>query len=97
MALARLATAKKALATLQAELEAYGACDPVKVEEKRRAVMLAREAALRHTGQVPDSPSRLSYFSLRIFFPALSYGKLIDCPDESRQLHNSDGTLHSTA
>jgi hypothetical protein len=50
MALARLATAKKSLATLQAELEAYGACDPVKVEEKRRAVMLAREAALRHTG-----------------------------------------------
>ena len=35
---------------LQAELEAYGACDPVKVDEKRRAVMLAREAALRHTG-----------------------------------------------
>ena len=37
---------------LQAELEAYGACDPVKVEEKRRAVVLAREAALRHTGKV---------------------------------------------
>ncbi|KAI0254123.1 Mnd1 family-domain-containing protein [Lactifluus subvellereus] len=48
-ALARLATAKKTLTELQAELEAYGACDPVKVEEKRRAVMLAREAALRHT------------------------------------------------
>ena len=37
---------------LQAELEAYGACDPVKVEEKRRAVVLAREAAMRHTGKV---------------------------------------------
>jgi len=37
------------LTELQAELEAYGACDPVKVEEKRRAVVLAREAALRHT------------------------------------------------
>ena len=37
---------------LQAELEVYGACDPVKVEEERRAVMLAREAALRHTGTV---------------------------------------------
>jgi len=48
-ALTRLATAKKTLTGLQAELEAYGACDPVKVEEKRRAVMLAREAALRHT------------------------------------------------
>jgi hypothetical protein len=50
--IARLATATKTLATLQAELEAYGACDPVKVEEKRRAVILAREAAARHTGQV---------------------------------------------
>jgi hypothetical protein len=40
------------LTELQAELEAYGACDPVKVEEKRRAVMLGREAALRHTGNV---------------------------------------------
>jgi len=40
---------REELSSLQAELEAYGACDPVKVEEKRRAVMLAREAALRHT------------------------------------------------
>jgi len=38
------------LTELQGELEAYGACDPVKVDEKRRAAMLAREAALRHTG-----------------------------------------------
>ena len=45
---------------LQAELEAYGACDPVKVEEKRRAVMLAREAALRHTGKVSFLISRAS-------------------------------------
>jgi len=48
-ALARLDLAREELSSLQAELEAYGACDPVKVEEKRRAVMLAREAALRHT------------------------------------------------
>lgn len=43
------------LIVLQGELEAYGACDPVRVEEKRRAVILAREAALRHTGE--DLPS----------------------------------------
>ncbi len=36
---------------MQGELEAYGACDLVRVEEKRRAVILAREAALRHTGE----------------------------------------------
>lgn len=49
-ALARLAATTKELAGLQAELDAFGACDPVKVEEKRRAAVLAREAALRHTG-----------------------------------------------
>ncbi|KAI0266778.1 meiotic nuclear division protein 1 [Gloeopeniophorella convolvens] len=48
-ALARLANATRELGALQAEFAAYGACDPVKVEEKRRAVTLAREAALRHT------------------------------------------------
>ncbi|KAH9961216.1 meiotic nuclear division protein 1 [Russula dissimulans] len=48
-ALARLAAARKTTSELQVELEAYGACDPIKVEEKRRAVVLAREAALRHT------------------------------------------------
>jgi len=48
-ALARLASARKASTELQGELEAYGACDPVRVEEKRRAMILAREAALRHT------------------------------------------------
>lgn len=36
---------------LEKELEAYGACDPVKVEEKKRANMLAHEAAVRWTGQ----------------------------------------------
>ena len=50
-ALARLAAARSTLMELQDELEAYGACDPVKVEEKRRAVVLGREAALRHTGK----------------------------------------------
>lgn len=48
-ALGRLVSARKTLIELQGELEAYGACDPVRVEEKRRAVILAREAALRHT------------------------------------------------
>ena len=51
----------KELAELQTELDAYGACDPVKVEEKRRAAVLAREAALRHTGlglSIPTTPRR---------------------------------------
>jgi hypothetical protein len=38
------------LAALEKELLQYGACDPVKVEEKRRGVTLAKEAAIRWTG-----------------------------------------------
>ncbi len=46
-----LATLKKEHAQLECELAAYGACDPAKVEEKRRAVVLAKEAAVRWTGE----------------------------------------------
>jgi hypothetical protein len=42
---------KKQLAALQEEIDAYGACDPVKVEEKKRSITLAHEAAVRWTGQ----------------------------------------------
>lgn len=38
---------------MEKELANYGACDPVKVEEKRRAVTLAKEAAMRWTGTTP--------------------------------------------
>ncbi|KAH9895153.1 meiotic nuclear division protein 1 [Cubamyces lactineus] len=48
-ALDRLSALKKECARLEKELAAYGACDPVKVEEKRRAVILAKEAAVRWT------------------------------------------------
>jgi len=59
-ALAKLALSKTQVAELATELAAYGACDPVKVEEKKRAVMLAREAAVRWT----DNYSMLlSYFT----------------------------------
>ncbi|KAG2126304.1 meiotic nuclear division protein 1, partial [Suillus clintonianus] len=48
-ALEQLTSTKKQLAALQEEIDAYGACDPVKVEEKKRAVTLAHEAAVRWT------------------------------------------------
>ncbi|KAI0332329.1 meiotic nuclear division protein 1 [Cubamyces sp. BRFM 1775] len=48
-ALDELSALKKEYAQLENELAAYGACDPVKVEEKRRAVILAKEAAVRWT------------------------------------------------
>lgn len=41
------------------ELGAYGACDPAKVEETRRAVTLAKEAAIRWTGAF--QPTRLDW------------------------------------
>jgi hypothetical protein len=41
---------KKTHVKLLDELGAYGACDPAKVEETRRAVTLAKEAAIRWTG-----------------------------------------------
>ena len=41
---------KKEYASLESELAAYGACDPVVVEQKQRAVLLTHEAAIRWTG-----------------------------------------------
>jgi len=59
-ALEELASLKKEMAELEREFLNYGACDPVKVEEKRRATMLAKEAAVRWT----DNYSMLfSYFT----------------------------------
>ncbi|KAG6917812.1 hypothetical protein DXG01_000872 [Tephrocybe rancida] len=52
-ALAELVSLRKQAATLEKELAAYGDCDPIKIEEKKRAVFLAKEAALRWT--VPTS------------------------------------------
>ncbi|KIJ26940.1 hypothetical protein M422DRAFT_271902 [Sphaerobolus stellatus SS14] len=47
--LVTLARMKSEISQLQKELSEYGACDPVQVEAKRRAVMLAHEAAVRWT------------------------------------------------
>ncbi|KAJ7170554.1 meiotic nuclear division protein 1 [Mycena crocata] len=44
-----LAQLKKRHVALVDELGAYGACDPAKVEETRRAVTLGKEAAVRWT------------------------------------------------
>lgn len=48
-ALAQLATARQELSELEKELAQYGLCDPAKVDEKKRAVVLAKEAAIRWT------------------------------------------------
>lgn len=77
---------------LQGELEAYGACDPVRVEEKRRAVILAREAALRHTGEDFSPLPPLLPFFLPCGVP---YGKKLT--RDRRQLPDFDDPLHPTA
>ncbi|GJE94981.1 meiotic nuclear division protein 1 [Phanerochaete sordida] len=48
-ALATLASQKQELGELEKELAQYGLCDPAKVEEKKRAVVLAKEASIRWT------------------------------------------------
>jgi hypothetical protein len=50
-ALGRMKLSQKRVSELNGELAQYGACDPVQVEEKRRAVVLAHEAATRWTGR----------------------------------------------
>lgn len=52
-ALEQLSAKKKEYGDLEKELSAYGACDPTKVEEKKRGGMLAHEAAVRWTGESP--------------------------------------------
>ncbi|KAI0682413.1 meiotic nuclear division protein 1 [Cytidiella melzeri] len=56
----KLESLKKDLEGLQAELAKFGACDPVKVEEKKRALILAKEAAVRWTDNYAVV---LSYFT----------------------------------
>jgi len=56
---------------LENELSQYGACDPVKVEEKERNVTLAKEAALRWTG-------KQVYFTKPAFFQSLRFSQIIE-------------------
>ena len=51
LSLETLAASKKELAMLERELSDYGACDPAKVEDMKRAVTLAKEASVRWTGK----------------------------------------------
>ncbi|KAF8135577.1 meiotic nuclear division protein 1 [Boletus edulis] len=48
-AVEKVVEARQHIVALEKELEAYGACDPIKVEEKKRAITLAHEAAVRWT------------------------------------------------
>ncbi|KAF5393324.1 hypothetical protein D9757_000583 [Collybiopsis confluens] len=47
--LSKLQNRKKELAKMDDELLVYGACDPAKIEETKRAITLSKEAAIRWT------------------------------------------------
>jgi multidrug resistance efflux pump len=49
-ALENLSVTRKELTKLENELSDYGGCDPVKIEDKKRGVILAKEASFRWTG-----------------------------------------------
>jgi len=51
---------KEMCKSLENELQQYGACDPSQVEEKRRAIVLAREAAIRWTDNYSSTVSHFS-------------------------------------
>lgn len=53
---------------MEEELQNYGACDPIKIQEKKRATVLAKEAAVRWTGdrfhRVPEMSLNLVHRQL---------------------------------
>ena len=49
--LTELETLTQTSSNLKAEIEAYGASDPIKMEQKRRAIEIAKEACLLWTGE----------------------------------------------
>ena len=84
--LAKLSALKQQAAELETELQAYGASDPTKVEEKKRAITLAKEAAVRWTGE-PSIELDVSHDG--------------GCPSRlllllRRQLQHPASTLHET-
>lgn len=58
--LSQLQTLQSENRRLEAELEAFGACDPIKLEQKKEAIQLAKESALRWTGEHSAFPIRES-------------------------------------
>ncbi|KAG8696827.1 hypothetical protein FRC09_008243 [Ceratobasidium sp. 395] len=71
-----------ALAASRAELAQHGLADPAVLEQKRRAVVLAREAALRHT----DNYSALFYQLVQLGCDAAELRGHLGVPEEYEDL-----------
>ncbi|KIY62139.1 meiotic nuclear division protein 1, partial [Cylindrobasidium torrendii FP15055 ss-10] len=78
-ALEQLTRLKKEVVKLDAELSAYGACDPKKLEETRRGIMLAKEAAIRWTDNYSIA---MSWFVPRIDTDASEVRKFLNVEEE---------------
>ncbi|KAG8775249.1 hypothetical protein FRC12_001597 [Ceratobasidium sp. 428] len=70
------------LAASRAELAQHGLADPAVLEQKRRAVVLAREAALRHT----DNYSALFYQLVQLGCDAAELRSHLGVPEEYEDL-----------
>ncbi|KAF8893355.1 meiotic nuclear division protein 1 [Infundibulicybe gibba] len=77
--LGKLSIAKEKLSALEKELGAYGECDPAKLEEKKRAIFLAREASLRWTD---NYGMLLGYFTRQTGIDASEIRKYLDIDEE---------------
>ncbi|KAF9268853.1 meiotic nuclear division protein 1 [Marasmius fiardii PR-910] len=75
---------KKEVFKLDEELSAYGACDPTKLEETRRGIILAKEAALRWTD---NFGILLSYFTRQNGAPAEDVRKYLGVEDEYEDIY----------
>ncbi|KAL0581881.1 Meiotic nuclear division protein 1 [Marasmius crinis-equi] len=75
---------KRQVCKLDEELTAYGACDPVKLEETRRAITLAKEAALRWTD---NFGILLSHFTRQNGAPAEDVRKYLGVEDEYEDIY----------
>ena len=63
--LAQLASLTTTSAQLKSELEAYGAADPIKMETKRQAIELAKEACVLWTGTFGKKKNRLNRYPFK--------------------------------
>lgn len=83
-ALDELDAAREKISTLGAELRTYGACDPIKVEAKKRGVALAHEAAVRWT----DNYSiLLAHFTRQSGVDAQEIRKFLDISDDYEDIY----------
>ncbi|KAK7472550.1 Meiotic nuclear division protein 1 [Stygiomarasmius scandens] len=74
-----LSQLKGELCRLDQELNAYGACDPVKLEETKRAITLGKEAAIRWTD---NYGVLLSHFTRQTGVPAEDIRKYLEIGED---------------